>query len=359
MGVYLKNVWYAAAFADEISDKPLARTLLDQEIMLFRKGDGTAAMLADRCPHRFAPLSGGKVIGDEIQCPYHGLRFNAQGECTHNPHVKGGGALKAANITAWPVMEKYGILWFWPGNPDLAEPSALPRVEFLERPDAFSVVKGLLHVKGNYELVVDNLLDLSHASYIHPQFGGSAYSPEQLLAATTQKLERRENSIVNHRVRSGLAAPAPSQALFGYDAETPVYTKSTMTWYPPSMLDFDAGSWAMDEAEEDGAHIPQLHFITPETEFTSHYFFVNGRNQRRDDPQVDAALLEMFDVAFHRQDEPMIEAVQRRMGGVSDINELNPILLQTDAAPVSARRMLASLIRAEKEIAGPMVVAAE
>jgi len=90
-----------------------------------------------------------------------------------------------------------------------------------------------------------------------------------------------------------------------------------------------------------------LHFITPETEFSSHYFFVNGRNQRRDDPEVDKALLDFFDLAFAQQDEPMIEQVQRRMGKVSDINALNPVLLQTDAAPVSARRMLAKLIAEE------------
>jgi len=354
---YLRNCWYAAAYADELDKGPLERKLLDRDVVIFRDEAGQVAILEDRCPHRFAPLSSGRVVGDTIECPYHGLRFDRTGTCTHNPHMKGGGPLKAASVRSWPVLEKYAIVWLWPGEPDAARPDALPRIEFLERPDRFSIVKGLLHVRGHYELVVDNLLDLSHAAYIHPQFAGGQYSVDQLLAATTQKLERRERSIVNHRTRHGLAAPAASQALFGFSADTPVDTDSTMTWHPPAMLDFAAGSWLVDTPREEGAHIPQLHIITPESEFTSHYFFVNGRNQRRGDPEVDAALLAFFDLAFAQQDEPMIEKVQRRMGTVSDIMALNPILLATDAAPVSARRLLAQLIAQEN--AGGEAQAAE
>lgn len=121
-----------------------------------------------------------------------------------------------------------------------------------------------------------------------------------------------------------------------------------MTWHPPAMLDFSVGAWEMDKDRASGVHIPQLHVITPETEFTSHYFFVNGRNRRQDEPEVDRMMLDFFEHAFAEQDEPMIEMVQQNMGAVSDINELGPILLATDAAPVSARRMLAALIEAER-----------
>lgn len=352
MLTYLRNCWYAAAYSEELGEAPLERKLLDRDMVLFRDGTGIAA-LEDRCPHRFAPLSAGEVVNGTIRCPYHGLQFDRSGACTHNPHMKGGGPLRAARVTAWVVMERYGIIWVWPGDPERADPEALPKIAFLEQPERFSVVKGRLHVRGNYELVVDNLLDLSHAAYIHPQFAGGQYTTEELLAATTQRLERRERSVINHRMRSGLAAPAPSQLLFGFPADAPTHIDSTMTWHPPAMLDFSAGSWLVCTEREDGAHIPQLHFITPETEFSSHYFFVNGRNQRRDDPEVDQALLDMFQLAFGKQDEPMIEMVQRRMGHISDINQLNPVLLATDAAPVSARRILARLIAEENNESQP------
>ncbi|MGE3533041.1 MAG: Rieske 2Fe-2S domain-containing protein [Steroidobacteraceae bacterium] len=348
MTTYLKNTWYAIAFADEVDNQPFARTLLDKELVLFRKTDGNPAILADRCPHRFAPLSEGKIAGDEIQCPYHGLRFNTKGFCSHNPHMKEGGSLKTARVPSYPVMEKYGLIWFWPGDPERANQNALPKISFLEQPNRFSIVKGYLHVEGNYQLIVDNLLDLSHAPYIHPEFASKGVTPEQALAATTVKLERRERSIYNHRIRVGLPAPRPTKALFGFGEDTPVNTKTHMTWHPPALLDFDAGTWEQDTPEEDGALIPQLHAISPETEFTSHYFFINGRNRRLHDQEVDKALLDMFDRAFRQQDERMIEFVQRRMGKVSDINELRPILLATDAAPVSARRMLAKMIAEEQ-----------
>lgn len=349
---YLRNAWYAAAFSDEVGEKPFARTLLDQPVVIYRQQNGLLAMLEDRCPHRFAPLSGGLVLGSEIQCPYHGLRFDASGACSHNPHMKGSGPLKAASVASYTVIEKYGIIWFWAGDLDRADEGALPRIDFLEQPERFSVVKGRLHVKGNYELIVDNLLDLSHASFIHPQFAANGTSPEQQLAATNVKLERRERSIVNHRIRSGLPAPGPSQEMFGFGSTTPTHTKSTMIWYPPALLDFDAGTWEVGTPEEDGALIPQLHVITPETALSSHYFFVNGRNRRRGDPDIDKKLLDFFDLAFRQQDEPMIESVQQRMGDVSDIMTLNPILLATDAAPVSARRILARLIAEEEEERG-------
>ena len=348
MSTYLKNAWYGAAYSDEVDDAPLGRTLLDEPVVIYRSGDGGVAMLTDRCPHRFAPLSMGKVIGDDIQCPYHGLRFNAAGACSHNPH--GDGVPPAnAKVRSYPTLEKYGMIWFWPGDPAKADPAALPKIGFLEQADRFKVVKGRLHVRGNYELLVDNLLDLSHGSYLHPQFGATGFTPEQLLAATTVRLERRGRSLVNHRVRSGLPAPAPAQRMFGLDSKSPTHSKSTMTWYPPAILDFDAGTWLEGTPEEEGALIPQLHIITPETQFSSHYFFINGRNQRRDDPEIDKAMLDFFDLAFHRQDEPMIESVQSRMGEVSDIMALKPVLLATDAAPVSARRLLARFIAEEQQ----------
>lgn len=346
---FLKNAWYAAAYSHEVGETPLARTLIEEKVVLFRGNDGQIGMILNRCPHRFASLSAGRQIDDVLECPYHGLRFDRGGNCVYNPHSKNKGPLPAAKIRSWPVMERYGIIWFWPGDPEQADPSQLPTISFLEQPDEYALVRGHLHVRGNYELVVDNLLDLSHAAFIHPQFSGGNYTAEELLAATSQRLEKRERSIINHRIRTGLGPSSAHVRLFGMDPNVPVHTDTTMTWHPPAMLDFAVGSWELDQPREAGVHIPQLHIITPETEFTSHYFFVNGRNRRQDEAEVDQAMLDFFDLAFAQQDEPIIEMVQENMGAVSDINLLNPILLPTDAAPVSARRILAGLIAAEQE----------
>src|SRR3546814_11561118 len=113
MAKYLRNAWYAAAWSEEIGGTPLGRTFLEQPVVLFRETDGTTVALADRCPHRFAPLSKGKLVGNAIECPYHGLRFGADGQCVHNYH---GPVTKAASVHRYPVMECYGLAWIWMGD---------------------------------------------------------------------------------------------------------------------------------------------------------------------------------------------------------------------------------------------------
>jgi phenylpropionate dioxygenase-like ring-hydroxylating dioxygenase large terminal subunit len=87
-GAYLRNAWYVAAWSDEVGDGQLVpRTIMDEPIVLYRKADGAMAAIEDRCAHRFAPLSMGKIVGgDRIQCPYHGLEYDGSGACVRNPH---------------------------------------------------------------------------------------------------------------------------------------------------------------------------------------------------------------------------------------------------------------------------------
>src|SRR5689334_15975240 len=84
----LRNSWYCAAWGSELDvGAMIDRTILDERIVLFRDEDGEGVALSNRCPHRFAPLSMGKIVeGGAIECVYHGLRFNAQGSCVLNPH---------------------------------------------------------------------------------------------------------------------------------------------------------------------------------------------------------------------------------------------------------------------------------
>ena len=87
-GTYLGNAWYVAAWSDDLTEgQLLARTILKEPVVLYRKSDGAVVALGDRCPHRFAPLHMGKIVhGDRVQCPYHGLEFDQTGACVLNPH---------------------------------------------------------------------------------------------------------------------------------------------------------------------------------------------------------------------------------------------------------------------------------
>lgn len=346
MSLYLRNCWYAAAFCDEVGRTPMSRTLLDTPIVFYRKEDGSPVALTDRCPHRFAPLSTGTLVGDDIQCGYHGLRFDCSGKCVANPH-NAGKPLSAAGVESYVLYERYGVVWLWPGDAELADPALLPHFPYLEDDSLWRVIKGHLHVKGNYQLVSDNLLDLTHAPYLHPGFAMPGVTPEMQLAATRTSVEKTERSVHYYRTRDGLPPNQATIDLFGFPAE-PCISRTHMHWYPPALIDFDNGTKFEGQDDMEGFCFPQAHLITPETETTSHYFFATARNLKLDDPEIDAALTAVLNTAFRTQDEPMIEAVQQRMGPTGDLESLGPIMLKTDAAPVMARRMLKEMIVSEE-----------
>src|SRR5687768_10422806 len=111
--MYLRNTWYIAAEPQELASRPLARTILERPVVVFRTASGKVVALDDRCPHRFAPLSLGHVAGERIQCGYHGAQFDASGACVHVP---GQDIVPRVKIASYPVVEKHGYVWIWMGD---------------------------------------------------------------------------------------------------------------------------------------------------------------------------------------------------------------------------------------------------
>ena len=173
---FLRNQWYTAATSAEIGATPLARTICNEPLVIFRGLDGDVAALTDRCPHRKAPLSSGEVVGNDIQCGYHGIRFAADGACTHVP----GNAPIGRNFRArcFPAREIHGLIFVWLGEPSLADPALIPDFSENVKP-GWTGVHGTLYVKGNYQLLIDNILDLTHVVFVHKTTlaGGGVYSP--------------------------------------------------------------------------------------------------------------------------------------------------------------------------------------
>ncbi len=131
-GSYVRNAWYAAAWSDSLAESQVAaRTIMAEPVVLYRKADGGVAAIEDRCAHRFAPLSMGKVVrGDRLQCPYHGLEFDGTGACVYNPHGSKN-IPPRARVKSYPVLEKHKTIWIWMGDAP-ADPGKVPDLGVLD-----------------------------------------------------------------------------------------------------------------------------------------------------------------------------------------------------------------------------------
>lgn len=338
---FLKNVWYMAGWSDELVDGALlGRTIAKEQIAFFRNSAGELQAVSDRCPHRFIPLSAGKVIGDSVQCPYHGLQFDGTGKCTHNPH--GNGAIpKAACVRSFPAVEKYMALWVWLGDPAQADVEKVPDVSFVEQAKPSARGKGYLYSRCNYELLADNIMDLSHVDYLHPTtLGGGA------LSKTPAKVEEMPGNRVKITwLTHNDAAPPAFAPHLEKPAEASVWAE--VVWHAPAVMVLSSGAYPAGGKREDGPHTLNFHIMTPQDEVNTHYFFANTRSFVQDDPEFNAFVQSMLLNVFTNEDKPMVEAQQRAVGD-SDILSLSPVLLTIDAGAVRCRRMLRQMIEAEK-----------
>jgi vanillate O-demethylase monooxygenase subunit len=163
--MFLHNCWYVAGWGHHFPvDRPVARTMLEEPIVLYRNGEGRIAALEDRCCHRLAPLSKGRVEGDDLRCMYHGLKFAPSGRCVEIPGQSF--VPPQAGVRAYPAVERDSWVWLWMGEPELADPTLIPKALRHDDPDWW-MRTGELQYAANYKLINDNLLDLSHLSYVH------------------------------------------------------------------------------------------------------------------------------------------------------------------------------------------------
>lgn len=334
---FIYEAWYPACWAGALDREPIGRTFLDEPVVLYRQLTGDPVALANVCPHRFAALSKGRLHGNAIACPYHGLQFAPNGQCSHNPH---GPVPKSVKVRAYPVTERYGMVWIWMGDADAADLSKVPVVE--SRDDKrFVWVTGYLHVQGNYQLVADNLLDLTHVEFMHPFLA----DPSETGKTDVSCFQDGEQIVSRYWQKDSSRSPLVS-ALWA-DAPERVSMLVEIRWVAPANL-FQGNFFdeARPEPGDGQLLVPFCHLITPETLTTSHYFWAGGRNMKKDDPAVSAGFDHAISSTFRNEDEPMIADIQRRIG-THDLLELKPLLLSIDKSAVLARRRVATLIASE------------
>ena len=336
---YLRNCWYMAAWADELPPAGgIARTLLDEPVFLYRDEAGAPHALFDRCPHRFVPLSKGRVEGSTVACPYHGLTFASDGRCIRNPH---GPATRALDVRAYPVAEAHRAIWIWMGEAALADPAAIRDLAFLaDAPDtAFN--QGYLRGTGHYQLFVDNILDLTHTDYLHPDtLGGGS------ITRTAPEIEERPDGIIAIAWRPMNEVPAPllrGRLPAGVDR---VDSWTEVEWSAPGVMKLVAGAVPAGTPRAAGGSSINVHILTPETASTSHYFFASTRDFAMDDAALNEQTRRIREHIFATEDEPMIAAQQERIG-TADFWALRPALLKIDRGAVLVRRRMDALIAAE------------
>ena len=338
--MFLRNAWYAAVWSNDLTDRPIGRTFLDDKVVLFRNASGQAAALVDCCCHRAAPLSKGEVTGEYLACGYHGLKFDVTGQCVAVPgqqHVPRG-----AKVRSYPVHEKWNVVWIWMGDPAKADPSGIPDLHWLADPK-WTATPGYIHLKSNYQFVIDNLLDLTHVTYVHKNT--LAGDPRE--ATTPTKTERLPDGVRVGRWMLDFLPP-PLFAKAG-NFKGNVDRWQFATWKPPSIVYLDvgcakAGTGAPEGDRSQGISIWSSHLITPESEHSSHYMFCYARDFSVGDPDMSKLLYEGSRATF-LEDVDMLEGVQaNRTGGSLE----GLIDVGADAAQLQARRMLSGMISAEQ-----------
>ena len=338
--MYLRNCWYAAAWDHEVGEAPFARTLLDEPVVLFRTADGTPAALQDRCCHRALPLSMGRVLGDSLQCGYHGLRFDRDGHCVEVP---GQSTIPpGARVKSYPLVERHKWLWIWMGDPDLADDALIPDWWRMDHAD-WTPIKGgdPFHVQANYLLVNDNLLDLSHVAFVHDGSIGTGAVTD--FPITT---ERGEDFVQMTRVVADSPPPPLYRDLGRFTGNVdrwqvavsslPAFNTVHAGCAPP-------GAGCAEAPLGERMEFFNLNAMTPETATTTHYFYAHTRSFRLDDAAVDEAFRKDFRAVFS-EDIGIIDAQQVNMDRRPDGPSID---IGVDGPGMAFRRMLERRIAAE------------
>ena len=333
-----RNGWYVAAFVHEIGRELLSRWILNEPVVMYRTEAGEPVALDGRCPHRHFPLGKGCLVGDEVQCMYHGIRFGADGQCTAVPsqvHVP-----KSYRVKKYPLVEHGLWVFIWPGDPELADLALLPDLEpsGWSDPDFRFEPFYAVEVEGRYQLLNDNLLDLSHLAFLH---GSSIGTVEN--ASVPEEREERPGLLKSRRMMRNV--PMIGEFQSRYDYKGPVDRLAGMDFYLPGFhAGLDEFSVPADHPTRGGEMLSVnrvFHAVTPGKLDTVNYFFAMGGNMTAEQLEANKAFLWPVieeDAMATREIENMLKTLG-----------YNPPewMLKSDAGAVQGRRMLQKMMDAE------------
>jgi vanillate O-demethylase monooxygenase subunit len=340
--MFLRNAWYVAAWDRDVTRALHPLTLLGDRVVLYRKADGNPVALEDACVHRKLPLSMGRLMGDEVECGYHGLVYDCTGRCTRIPGAKR--VPPIARVRSYPAVSRYGLVWVWMGDPTRAVPGSIFEVEHWDDPAWSRNSGGSMSVDCNYLFITDNLLDPTHVAWVHrTSFGNEACEEEPI-----QTTELPNGVVASRWMRDVEIAPfyAPLVSFKGrcdrlqhYEVRYPSHAIIKAVFVP-------AGEGLREGAKHPEAMImDSYNFMTPVNENHTVYFWFQVRNFSVGDSEVSKTLDDGVRAAF-AEDRVILEAVNEGF-----CNKLTPNLdLASDRAPLTFRRNLAQLVAADNPV---------
>jgi phenylpropionate dioxygenase-like ring-hydroxylating dioxygenase large terminal subunit len=335
--MFLKNYWYASAWSAEVARQPFARMICGEPIVLYRTQSGMVIAMEDRCRHRRLPLSMGSVVGDNLQCLYHGLTFDPSGRCVKIPgqeHIP-----PDARVRPYPVKECHGLVWVFIGEASLSESVGIPDYHWITDREWGS--RGTYFaVKAHYLQIVENLLDLTHLAFVHATtIGNSA-----VVEGAEVQFKRTADTVDVRRFMKNCDPPPTYVRAGGYNGKIDRWQYINFT--PPGFVRLETGARnAGREGQADAGKITlrNLNIVTPETDTTTHYFWAQCHDFDVHNSKLTDMLFEDVRTAF-LQDVEVFEAQQRSIAILPEAPEIDA---KGDAGGLMARRIVRELLQGQ------------
>jgi phenylpropionate dioxygenase-like ring-hydroxylating dioxygenase large terminal subunit len=335
--MFLRDQWYVAALSSELETSPLSRQILGEHVALFRSESGQVVALADQCPHRGYPLSLGTVVGEQLVCGYHGFTFDCTGKCVAVP---GQDRIPSrADVRGYTVVEQGLWVWIWMGRgaPDDAK---LPETPWLVDTEHWSSVSGVAKIDATFELLVDNLLDLSHETYLHQ---GSIGTPEVATTPIEVEVDEERGIVSVFRHMNAVECPPFYARTTGLSGKVDRW--QDIDYYPPGYYLLHARLAPVEQpplpdgSDDHGFHMKILYGLTPSTETTVYDFWALARDFCVGDGEIDR-FLEKMQMGVVQEDVDALNILQRRSEETPEVSEVS---VKIDRGGLAARRMLVAM----------------
>lgn len=340
MTAFVRDRWYVAAYGREVGRELLGRTVLSESILLYRTEDGRAVAMAERCVHRRFPLSQApsRLDGDRVVCGYHGFTYGTDGGCVSVPGQRR--VPRTARLKTYPVVEQDSFVWVWIGDCEPGD-TLPPRAPWMDSPD-YTVVSGMEPIDGDYGLLVDNLMDLSHETYLH---GGYIGTPEVAETPITTEVDDAAGIVHVSRHMDDVECPPFYARSTGIEGR--ITRRQDIEYHAPCLYVLHSRVAPVgtpgphpDGSDPHAFHVEVVYGITPSTEKTTYDFWGVARDFALDDQDVTDYLRDSNHTVV-MQDVVALNVLQKSLD--TEPPGYQELSINIDTGGLAARRVLARM----------------